>query len=242
MKYYIYVSDSKVDMLYSQIPHGIREKIAAELKIDLKVLSVSLKEKATEQTRYSKAELVAAYIEKQEDLGTADHPGTYIKDILPMKWGQYSEKDGLVYFGGRLDDTIVGLCGSMHHVIGTNIGESSAHAYSLTPLIIAALLKDNSEADVLMRTEAYSSFSRTHSLGNSSDSRSVPSKPVLRAVALATTKMGGPVQRLEFLAKRLVEGWLEASDTIYGEQLAPTDRDTRLRVLLGSPIYVALMD
>ena len=41
MRYYVYVSDSKVDMLYSQMPRGIRDRIAAELKIDLKVISAS---------------------------------------------------------------------------------------------------------------------------------------------------------------------------------------------------------
>jgi hypothetical protein len=36
MRYYIYISDAKVDMLLSQIPHEQRNKIATELKLDFK--------------------------------------------------------------------------------------------------------------------------------------------------------------------------------------------------------------
>ena len=58
MRYYVYVSDSKVDMLYSQMPSGLRDRIAAELKIDLKVVSVSVSGRRSEETRYSKLQLV----------------------------------------------------------------------------------------------------------------------------------------------------------------------------------------
>ena len=38
MKYYIYISDAKVNMLLAQIPHNIKKKVATEFKIDLKVI------------------------------------------------------------------------------------------------------------------------------------------------------------------------------------------------------------
>jgi len=43
MKVYVYISDTKVDMLYSQIAQtdrGILKKIATELRIDLKILDL----------------------------------------------------------------------------------------------------------------------------------------------------------------------------------------------------------
>jgi hypothetical protein len=42
MKYYVYVSRTKVDMLVSQIPPKISQRIAAELDIDLKLIQVKL--------------------------------------------------------------------------------------------------------------------------------------------------------------------------------------------------------
>jgi len=39
MKYYIYISDAKVDMLFPRVPHHITKKVALEFKMDLKLLS-----------------------------------------------------------------------------------------------------------------------------------------------------------------------------------------------------------
>ena len=45
VKYYLYISDTKVDMLFAQIPRNILKKISADLNINLGVISVSLKER-----------------------------------------------------------------------------------------------------------------------------------------------------------------------------------------------------
>ena len=38
LRFYVYVSDAKVDMLLAQIPQGLMKRFAAELTIDLKLL------------------------------------------------------------------------------------------------------------------------------------------------------------------------------------------------------------
>jgi hypothetical protein len=43
VKSYVYVSDSKIDMLYEEIPKPWLDRITAELKIDLEVVSLTLK-------------------------------------------------------------------------------------------------------------------------------------------------------------------------------------------------------
>ena len=40
VKYFLYISDAKVDMLFGQVPQKILKRIAAELTIDLKVVSL----------------------------------------------------------------------------------------------------------------------------------------------------------------------------------------------------------
>lgn len=52
---------------------------------------------------------------------------------------------------------------------------------------------------------------------------------VLDAVALATPQMRGPFQNVEFLAKRLAFGSIE-------------DVDIDKRILLATPLYVAMAD
>ena len=54
IKDYIYISDTKVDMLFAQIPKNILKKITAELNISVGMVSISLKERQSEQTRFDK--------------------------------------------------------------------------------------------------------------------------------------------------------------------------------------------
>jgi hypothetical protein len=41
MKYYIYISDAKVDIVLPQVPHATGKKVATEFGIDLKVLKAT---------------------------------------------------------------------------------------------------------------------------------------------------------------------------------------------------------
>src|SRR6266496_4413294 len=126
VKYYIYLSDAKLDMLYPQIPKSLLKRIASELNISLKLLGAELtagiKGTQSEETRYSKVRIVSKYIEEHLHLGTVDSPDAYFKGTLPMKWGLLpgdnfytnASETGVVYFGGFSDQTIVGLGGTAH--------------------------------------------------------------------------------------------------------------------------------
>src|SRR4051794_34822239 len=98
MRYYVYVSDAKLDMLAPQIPAKIRNSIAAELKLDLKLLSLTMKSKDSEETRYSKLSLVTEYLRKHEDVGSVDDPHPFFAGSLTMVWGAIGDGRG-VYFG-----------------------------------------------------------------------------------------------------------------------------------------------
>jgi len=91
VKYYIYISDTKVDMLYPQIPKPVLKRIASSLSIDLKLLgaelSVGIKNNQVDETRYAKVRIVSEYIEKHLDVGSIDAPSTYFKGKLFMKQG-----------------------------------------------------------------------------------------------------------------------------------------------------------
>ena len=62
MKYYLYISDTKVDMLYPQIPKPILKRIASSLSIDLKLLgaevNIGVKGNLSDETRYAKVQIV----------------------------------------------------------------------------------------------------------------------------------------------------------------------------------------
>lgn len=216
MKYYIYVSDTKVNMLYEQIPRDIKTKIAAEIKIDLKLLSVTLKGNESEKTRYSRLDLVVDYIKKNFTIGTVDNPESYFEGTLPMCWGPYGGGIGpyrrsepeVVYFGGSTSSTTLGLGGSLKHVTGSK-GDSKSQSGSWTYFLLSVLSKE-------FELQKFSiEYKRPESLA-------------LDAVCFATKNMKGPIQNLEFLAKKLHHG--------------PSLRFNCPNVLLGTPIYVALAD
>jgi hypothetical protein len=217
MKFYVYVSTTKVDMLYEQIPAKTRDKIATELKIDLKVVSTTFSEAPAEPTRFSKLKLVTEFIEKNAEVGTVDQPRSFFSGTMDMKWGAFNrhgQPTGLVYFGGMTDHTVLGLGGSEKHVIG-GIGNSEATASaSLMPVLIRILSSE---------------FPYSDDLASTARDDDPVSHGTLLAVRNATEKMRGPSQNLEFLAKRLVES-------------REIDEDDKKTVLLGSPIYVALVE
>ncbi len=221
MKYYIYVSDTKVDMLYEQIPISLRNKLAAELKIDLKLLSASFSEKDLDETRFSKLDIVVNYIKKHQRVGRVDQPESYFQGMMDLRWGPlFSRLSGAIYFGGTTPHTILGLGGSLKHVIG-EVGSAEAGAtsqpMSSTPSLLY-LLASNIRPDLST---------------DSQPSTNAENQQALLDVANVTKTMQGPSQRLEFLAKRLLdsEGPAEIRG-LYGF--------SKKRVLLGTPIYVAL--
>ena len=94
-------------MLAGQIPRGRLDGLAAELQIDLKVISVSLREAPSDETRYSKLALVEAHLQEQESIGPVDAPSAYFGGTLDMRWGVVA--DHVVYFTGYSERTVVSL-------------------------------------------------------------------------------------------------------------------------------------
>jgi hypothetical protein len=222
MKYFIYLSDTKVDMLYSQIPRRLLEKIAIELNIDLKVMgagvATTIKSNPSEETRYSKLKLVTEYVEKHLPLGWIDAPDSYFKGSLPMRWGVYPEKSNpfVVYFGGATGLTILGLTGSPQHLLGNQNASSAAVMEHVSPSVWAI----PSLVFILQ--------------GEQNLSTPIPpptEMPPAQLVEHATTRMSGPAQDLEFLAKTLWRG---------PRSPYPQQEGNQQSILLGSPIYVAL--
>ena len=103
MKYYVYISDSKVEMLYDQIPLRLRDRMAAELKIDVKVLSTTISEKPTDATRLSRLRVVTEYIDRNEAVGQVDRPSKYFRGTMRLRWGPFSlpsSEPRMIYFSG----------------------------------------------------------------------------------------------------------------------------------------------
>jgi hypothetical protein len=198
LKYYLYVSDTKLDMLSAQIPQPLLKRIAVDLSVDFKLFSMSLKQVASDETRFAKLRVVTEYFDKYEPTGSIDEPGAYFRGKLAMRWGPYAAWAGdsnLVFFGGATDRTLVGLGGSKHHVLGVQIGRPGTSSHSITPALIAALHKDLGLAEPVLGMEWSEHWQ-------------------LEAVRVAIAGLQGPAQDMEFLARRLVRGTVDDGRSI----------------------------
>ena len=212
-KYYIYVSDTKVDMLFSQIPQPVRTRISTELKVDLKLLSASFTSKEKEETRYSKLKVTIDYLQENSLIGTIRNPREYFKGNMYMNW--FELIDGITYFGGHSDKTIVGLGGSTSHLIGGGHQEAAPRGSSHSPWLLSALIKE-------LQLPIGQPVLPGHLDEEENEYR------LSHAIAERTQKnlFRNPPQRFEFLARKLFSS----------NSLLP---DRSEFVVLGTPLYVA---
>ncbi|MGC5660821.1 DUF7019 family protein [Micromonospora sp. WMMD723] len=225
-RYYLYVSDAKVDMLLSQIDPGHQRRRAAEFSVNLTVVGVKRSVENPGTDRLARLERVTRYLDEHADVGSVDEPGQFFRGLLPMRWGivPTTGELSLVYFGGRTDDTIVGLGGSPSHLIGaTPAAESTVRGLvgsSTMPALLAGLVDEEAEPAPGPPPPGV-------------DEPDPAEVAALASVHQAGTRLRGPTQNVEFLAKRLLHG-----PSPYPE----LDGRPGMTVLLGSPLYVALVD
>ena len=183
MKYYIYISDAKVDMLLPQIPRAAKRKIATEFKIDLKVLSASRKaETDISEDRITRLEAVSSFIREYGNVGSIANPDAYIFDSMTLRMAILHYR--YLYFGGQTENTILGLSGSVFHLLGHQNGPQLKGAFVTSSLLTGVVASMQS-----------SSLSSSDNLN------------LYRATERANMSMKGlnvPEEKFEFLARRLL--------------------------------------
>jgi hypothetical protein len=214
VRYYTYASAAKIDMLYNQIPPKLLDRFVGELKLDIKVLSVSLARRESDQTLYSKLSVVERYLSEEVEVGSVTEPTTWFTGRMPLRSGVWkAADDGLLYFGGLQDGVQVALIGSSHHRIGQGREpDSISVSYSGLPALVSILYRD--EPDARPR----------HARGISMPDDEAH---LAHEVFDFASSLTGFPESSEFLARRLFDK-------------ATTDGGTVKRVLIGTPLYVAL--
>jgi hypothetical protein len=227
MKFYVYISDIKVDMLLPQIADKAKQKIATEFKLDLKVLTASRRSETEESNdRVTRLEAVSTFIREYGNVGSLKNPDVYIYDSMYLSMA-ISHKINFVYFGGfasyqgdnereldsyyDINETVIGLGGSAEHVIGnpTPDGITVSRSHLVT---IMQGMEQLSKLDGLRHA--------------SEDVVSQLSLHRVHTLALQMLLKEEQMQKMEFLARTL----------LYEE-------DRRLgRVIIATPIYIALAD
>lgn len=222
-RYYLYISDSKVDMLLGQIDPAFKDRRTSEFSMSLRLFGARRStESSVGDERTARLERVVRHLEEHGVLGAVDEPEQFFWGLMPMRWGPFAgdPRSSLIYFGGRSEGTIVGLGGSSGHMLGSASQPDRLLSPSLMPSLLRGLSADP-EIAALFDDRA-----------EGADAHEAD-RNALRAVHLANTLLSGPLQNAEFVAKRLLHG-----PSPYPEH----DPRDGMSVLLGSPLYVALVD
>ncbi len=146
IKWLLYRSAPKIEMIYGQIAKKNRRKLSASVSAG--PVSASVGGETEPPTIDDKLDRVVEELTERGLLGTLDEPGEYVKAIMPMRWGLFDDagtrpegEAPLVYFGGFDRDVplMVGLGGSSKNVIGHE-GASSTYSRSATRQIVRWLM------------------------------------------------------------------------------------------------------
>jgi hypothetical protein len=130
LKYYVYISATKVNMLYPQIPPAFLRGAEAELKINLGVISTTVKGRGPEEATELPARVAAvqSYLRNENAVGSIENPRQWTEGSMPMRWGRVSEyASDIAFFGGVAGKKRVALIGSSDSLIGTPQSAEANH-------------------------------------------------------------------------------------------------------------------
>lgn len=225
-KYYLYISASKLRMLYEQASKNTnRKKKTFEWGINLKIASVKSTSARSEcPDRDEMLKQVLDGLEAGNQLGSLAEPKSFVRDTFPIRWGFYNDcnnrpedEPALVYFGGFRKNLLLGMGGSSCHVVGHE-GATSTWSRSSTPTLARWLLSGLQKGK---RPQTW-------------DDPKSDEDEVFRAMAVAQYYLRPPTQTLEFVAKTIASGEVQGMEPFIGVDKA--------RVLLATPLYVAQTD
>ncbi|MEU5084225.1 MULTISPECIES: DUF7019 family protein [Streptomyces] len=220
MRYYLYVSEAKVEMLHAQIPQKLLSRLTTEAKVDLKVAGVSVQRPARQDAGlYERLDVVEGFLEREYDVGWVSSdageepgPGFWFRGEAGLRVSWDGRAEGPVLMSGAAGDTLVSLVGSVHHLVGHSAApELGRVGHSWLPALYR-LLRDASRAEAAGEPVAR------------------PGGGVLHDVVEVCDRLAGPAMWCEFLARELLRGQV-------------TDGSgARREVVVGTPLYVALSE
>ncbi len=255
MKYFIYLSDAKIEMLSKQIAFQPRTSSESTFKLGFKDFAGWEGKTTTEesQLKFKHLENVLKRLRKESSIGTVEAPKQFVEGVCPMRWGIYGIanrhplKDlgdkAPVVFHARVGDTLFLMYGSPKHLTGRENCERVDAIWSAADVIHYAL------SDVVEKYETPSENELLEQVGKWIRAASYAEQLELiwRTVSY---ELKSPEQQLEFVAKKIVSCQFKAPTKIpvpkdspfrpiypkHYEQRQPT------QIVFASPLYVALVE
>ena len=223
IEYFCYLSEHTITMLYEQIPEHVLQDISVELGIDVKLLAMKVAKGPNGQKKLvARLKAVLNYLEKHDanNIGTVDNPKKYFRGTLPMfshfiPQGFGVKKPELIYYGGSTQTSIIGLGGAATYVLNKTGTEGTMREVSSALPYLTSLLAKESKIETIFAGDDWND--------------DVLSLDAIEYMERYNRK-GKQIDKLKFFAKLKLD-----SEKIEGY-------DTKKRIILGSPLYVAYSD
>lgn len=122
LRFYIYISETKVRMLFSQLPDDVINKWSTELKLSAPLIAsatISTEGGRSEKSIERQVQILSAHIEKTHEIGDLANPKAFIGGTCLMRFGilkDYAQQ--LAFFGAREGGRTLALIGSADSVLG----------------------------------------------------------------------------------------------------------------------------
>jgi hypothetical protein len=137
LRYFVYLSDVKLQMLLDQIEEAVKRSIAAELKIDFKLVSLKLTSPALdrslhESSRIAKLEIVESYLRSHHEMGDLTCTAGYFEANMMMDWKPCDDNETVLFCGYQKTRLVV-LGGSISNLFGrpSSATQIGSHPYTI---------------------------------------------------------------------------------------------------------------
>lgn len=221
LRYYLYISDSKVDMLFPQVPDADQKQTAAKFGFDVKILSASFEVQQEKfKSGVARLQAVEEYIRTTQHVGTPRARSSWIAGAVDAKL--VNTGDGAIFFVARSGEFFLALGGSEHHLTGAAQSQRVGIPFSLLPSLTGALLRIGDEQ--IKESSSIAEEKLKDLLAAGAGGGFSTWVTVIKGLWDGATV---PSQRIDFLAKRLAT-----------EEIPHSDDGTTL----ATPLYVALVE
>ncbi len=156
-------------------------------------------------------------LEQEAKVGTLHSSKLYIRGTLPMCYWPHPANGDLVYFVGQRRNSVIWLGGSMHHCTKPSIEHTADISENIMVLLVQLRQRIEAEQNKLQQLD-----------------HSQPAAHILAQAYYDSIDPGKPRQSMEFVATCFY------SDTITIQPDTPSGQPRQVRVLIGTPLYVAL--
>lgn len=209
MRYYNYLSESKLEMLLEQVPYNEKVKATAEMKVNVGIFSAKFNaETMLNNSKIKRFEFLEKYIEKNESVGNCYNPKSWIKEEnITMRIIQpfgFMNQNSTLFIKHLNANTILVLGGSTSNMVGNKNSETVYSSYSYTERVLDSLecfIRNNND---LTYKDEHKDFIQIELNGAVETPGNWKLEPLFNICSELLDNASIPEQKLSFLAKKLI--------------------------------------